>query len=189
MDSEEEWNEQNGEDVNGENKADEEEDDEIEKQLREEGDDEEEAGFIVPDDYLSVSELNLSQSQRSSQIAVEVQERRKMLGNRYNRNNPGQKQEPYIITLNMLIPQSPASTYSNGFNSYFKEFRAIAFPKDRLFPIRLKPLPDPIEEDKQNIAAEVKVNPATLINSRLPELVKLMHGSFESKQKIIDDFN
>lgn len=30
------------------------------------------------------------------------------------------------------------------------------------------------------------VNP---INARLGELVKMMHGSFESKQKIIDDFN
>ncbi len=27
------------------------------------------------------------------------------------------------------------------------------------------------------------------INARLLDLVKLMHGSFESKQKIIDDFN
>jgi hypothetical protein len=34
----------------------------------EEGDGEEEAGFIVPDDYLSASELNLSQSQRSSMV-------------------------------------------------------------------------------------------------------------------------
>jgi len=62
MDSEEEWNEQNGEDVAPDNKKDEEEDDEVEKQIREEGEDEEEAGFIVPDDYLSASELNLSQS-------------------------------------------------------------------------------------------------------------------------------
>ena len=61
MDSEEEWNEQNGEDLAADNKQDEEEDDEVEKLLREEGD-EEEAGFIVPDDYLSASELNLSQS-------------------------------------------------------------------------------------------------------------------------------
>lgn len=62
MDSEEEWNEQNGEDVAADNKQDDEEDDEVEKQLREDGEDEEEAGFIVPDDYLSASELNLSQS-------------------------------------------------------------------------------------------------------------------------------
>lgn len=60
MDSEEEWNEQNGEDLAADNKKDEEEDDEVDKLLREDGDDEEEAGFIVPDDYLSASELDLS---------------------------------------------------------------------------------------------------------------------------------
>ena len=60
MDSEEEWNEQNGENVDGNPKQDEEEDDEIEKLLKEEG---EEEGFIVPDDYLSASEMNLSQSE------------------------------------------------------------------------------------------------------------------------------
>jgi hypothetical protein len=57
MSSEEEWNENNGEDVDAKN--DEDEDDEVEKMLREEG---EEEGFIVPDDYLSASELNFSQS-------------------------------------------------------------------------------------------------------------------------------
>ena len=81
MSSEEEWNEQHGEDVNGENKADEEEDDKLEKLLIEEGEDDEEAGFIVPDDYFSASELNLTQSQRgSSQIQAELQERRLKLG-------------------------------------------------------------------------------------------------------------
>lgn len=62
MDSEEEWNEQNGEDVAAENKMDEDEDDEVEKLLREEEEGEEAAGFIVPDDYLSASEFGLSQS-------------------------------------------------------------------------------------------------------------------------------
>lgn len=60
MDSEEEWNEQNGEDVAGDNKKDDEEDDEVDKLLREDGQNEEEEGFIVPDDYLSACELNLS---------------------------------------------------------------------------------------------------------------------------------
>ena len=62
LDSEDEWNEQNGEDVAADNKGDEDEDDEIEKMLIDEGDGEEEVGFIVPDDYLSASEMNLSQS-------------------------------------------------------------------------------------------------------------------------------
>lgn len=60
MDSEEEWNEQNGEDVAADNKMDDAEDDEVEKLLREEEDEEEAAGFIVPDDYLSASEFGLS---------------------------------------------------------------------------------------------------------------------------------
>jgi hypothetical protein len=64
---------------------DEDEDDEVEKMIREEDEEEEAARFIVPDDYLSASELGLSQSQRSSQMAAELVERRKMLGKRYNR--------------------------------------------------------------------------------------------------------
>jgi hypothetical protein len=55
MSSEEEWNEVNGEDLD--NKQEEEEEDEDEKMM-EEADEEE--GFIVPDDYLSASELNFS---------------------------------------------------------------------------------------------------------------------------------
>lgn len=186
MDSEEEWNEQNGEDVAADNKQDEDEDDEVDKQIREEEQDDEDNKFIVPDDYLSASELNLSQSQRSSQIVQEIKERRKMLGNRYNRNNPGQNQHPYIITLNQLIPSSPVSSYSTGLNSYFKEFKAVAFPKDRQLPIRLKPLPDPVDEEEK---ISSKANNPFSLKSRLVELAKLMHGSFESKQKIIDDFH
>ena len=186
MDSEEEWNEQNGEDVAADNKQDEDEDDEVEKQIREEDQDDEDNKFIVPDDYLSASELNLSQSQRSSLMVQEIKERRKMLGNRYNRNNPGQNQHPYIITLNQLIPSSPVSSYSTGLNSYFKEFKAVAFPKDRKLPIRLKPLLDPVEEEDKTSS---KANNPFSLKSRLVELAKLMHGSFESKQKIIDDFH
>ena len=186
MDSEEEWNEQNGEDVAADNKQDEDEDDEVEKQIREEDQDDEDNKFIVPDDYLSASELNLSQSQRSSQMVQEIKERRKMLGNRYNRNNPGQNQHPYIITLNQLIPSSPVSSYSTGLNSYFKEFKAVAFLKDRKLPIRLKPLLDPVEEEDKTSS---KANNPFSLKSRLVELVKMMHGSFESKQKIIDDFH
>jgi hypothetical protein len=101
-----------------------------------------------------------------------------MLGNRYNRNNPGQNQQAYIITLDQFSWSTNNSYSSTGINSYFKDFRAVAFPKDRLFPIRLKPLSDPvIEEDKTSS----KVMNSNSINSRLVDLVKLMHGSFESK--------
>ena len=55
MSSEEEWNEQNGEDVNANDGED--EDDEVEKILEEEGEPE---GFIVDDGYFSASELMFS---------------------------------------------------------------------------------------------------------------------------------
>lgn len=104
MDSEEEWNEQNGEDLAGENKGDDDEDDEVEKLLREEEEEEEAAGFIVPDDYLSASELGLSQSQRSSQMAAELVERRRMLGKRYtHREKPAQNLQHYIFTFNQIF--------------------------------------------------------------------------------------
>jgi hypothetical protein len=152
MDSEEEWNEQNGEDLAGENKGDEEdEDDEVEKMLREEEEEEEAAGFIVPDDYLSASELGLSQSQRSSQMAAELVERRKMLGKRYNhRDKPTQNLQHYIFTLNQVFPSamSPKSTRSTGMMNYFEEFKAVSFPRDKPFPLRLKPYVDPLEEEK-----------------------------------------
>ena len=80
---------------------------------------------------------------------------------------------------------SPVSS-NGGLYNYFEEFRAVSFPKDRHFPIRLKPL-EPNEEEKQNGASKgSSVNPLT---SRLAELIKIMHGSFESKQKILEDFN
>jgi chromatin assembly factor 1 subunit A len=53
LDSEEEWAEQNGEDLNEDQNADDEEEGESEQ--------DEHAGFIVEDDYLSASELNYSQ--------------------------------------------------------------------------------------------------------------------------------
>lgn len=65
--------------------------------------------------------------------------------------------------------------------NYFEEFKAVSFPKERTFPLRLKPIVDPVEEE--NKAAK------GFNNNKLIDLVKMMHGSFESKQKIIDDFN
>lgn len=62
MSSEEEWNEQNGEDVDNNDQDGDAEDDEIEKILQEESQSE---GFIVPDDYLSASELSFSQNDGS----------------------------------------------------------------------------------------------------------------------------
>lgn len=120
-------------------------------------------------------------------MEAEILERRKQIGKRYNHDgNPQKNLQNYIYTLSMC-------TYSTGHAKYFEEYKAVAFPlKDRLFPIKLKPQVDPIEEDKQNqivLGGKVPGNNPNLINLKLVELVKMMHGSFESKQKIIDDFH
>lgn len=69
--------------------------------------------------------------------------------------------------------------------NYFNEFKAISFPKTRLFPIKLKEI-DIIEDKLQ--ASGNKQNP-NLINNKIVDLIRIMHGSFESKQKIVEDFN
>lgn len=83
MSSEEEWNEQNGEDVDKNDQEGDAEDDEIEKILQEESQSE---GFIVPDDYLSASELMFSQND-GSQVQQELEERRKVYAKRYTNQN------------------------------------------------------------------------------------------------------
>ena len=123
-------------------------------------------------------------------MAAELVERRKMLGKRYNhRDKPTLNLQHYIFTFNQVFASgnSPRSTRYSGMMNYFEEFKAVSFPKERNFPLRLKPLPDPNEEE--NKAAKGAVNNPNLINTKLVDLVKMMHGSFESKQKIIDDFN
>ena len=81
---------------------------------------------------------------------------------------------------------SPRSNRSSGMMNYFEEFMAVSLPKVRNFPLRLKPLIDSNEEENK---AAKGTNNSNLINTKLVDLVKMMHGSFESKQKIIDDFN
>lgn len=68
-----------------------------------------------------------------------------------------------------------------------RDFKAVSFPKSRKFPIRVKDIGDDANADDKTNSAN-KQNPKA-INLRLTELVRMMHGSFESKQKIIEDFN
>ncbi len=68
-----------------------------------------------------------------------------------------------------------------------RDFKAVSFPKTRVFPIKIKDSGDDIGGDDKNNSGN-KQNPKA-INLRLSELVRMMHGSFESKQKIIEDFN
>lgn len=174
MDSEEEWNEQNGEDVDKNNQEDENED-ELDKILQEES---EEEGFIVPDDYLSDSEFLLSQND-GSQVQHELEERRKQYANRYNNSNVPQHLNHYIFEY---------GTQVKGILNYLKDFKAVAFTRSKQFPIKVKSeeVNENLGDDKQNSAN--KQNP-NAINMKLVELIRLMHGSFESKTKIIDEFN
>jgi len=176
MDSEAEWNEQNGEDL-ADNKLEEDEDDELEKRLREEGDDDEEAGFIVPDDYLSASEFNLSQSQRSSQVQAEIEEKRKVLASRYTRERGALHLPHYAFFLHADLPEKRA---------YFEQFRALSLPLGGRLPLLAKPAaPEPPEEERKG---EAKAPHPLSLPAAVADLVRLMHGSFESKQKLIDDF-
>jgi hypothetical protein len=86
MDSEDEWAEANGEDLGEDKMSDEEEEDPEENQ-----------GFIVEDDYLSDSELNLSEN---SNVDLE-KERRKVIiqKNRESKEKQPREIEPQIFML------------------------------------------------------------------------------------------
>lgn len=77
-----------------------------------------------------------------------------------------------------------------GVQNYLKDYRAVSFPKTRVFPIKIKGYDDNENNgiDDKNGNSANKFNPKA-INVKLIELVKMMHGSFQSKQKIIEDFN
>lgn len=65
MDSEDEWAEENGEEINDDNEKSDDDDEEA-------GDQEEVQGFIVDDDYLSVSEMNYSNISSKDQNEIKA---------------------------------------------------------------------------------------------------------------------
>ena len=71
MDSEDEWAEENGEEINDDNEKSDDDDEEA-------GDQEEVQGFIVDDDYLSVSEMNYSNisSKDQNEIKADIQRKK-----------------------------------------------------------------------------------------------------------------
>ena len=96
MDSEEEWNELNGEDLDGKKEDEQEEEDDEEQKMLAQQDEEE--GFIVPDDYLSVSELNLSQADGDSQkIQDQLEERKQNM--LIKTAQPAHNLQPFMIVL------------------------------------------------------------------------------------------
>ena len=73
MDTEDEWAEENGEDLNqidNENRSDDEDDG---------SESEEQKGFIVDDDYLSMSEMNLSNISKDELVQEELERRKAIL--------------------------------------------------------------------------------------------------------------
>ncbi len=160
MSSEEEWNEQNGEDLEAKQ---EDEDDEEDKQS-----DEEEEGFIVPDDYLSVSELDLSQTD-NTQIQAQLEDRKQL------RQNKTSAQSLNLQPFVLVFENRQGVDLDRKLVVYRQEYRAVRFRQDAHFPILLKHREGDREEEKTN-----KLNP-NAINDKLKELVQAMHGSFESK--------
>ena len=70
---------------------------------------------------------------------------------------------------------------------YREDFKAIVLLKEKAFPLRLK---DEEEEigDGEKAGQGQKLNPKAIKN-KITELIQMVHGSFESKQKIVEDFN
>jgi hypothetical protein len=122
MDSEDEWAEANGEDLGEDKMSDEEEEDP-----------EENEGFIVEDDYLSDSELNLSEN---SDVEKEKERRKAII----KKNRESKDQQKEIEPLIFLYESNQLM---------MEEFKAISFESG--FPILKKKKQDDhdLEEEKK----------------------------------------
>lgn len=69
-----------------------------------------------------------------------------------------------------------------GVQNYLKDYRAVVFPRTRVFPIKIKGYEENENagQDDKNGNSANKFNPKA-INLKLIELVRMMHGSFQSK--------
>ena len=138
------------------------------KSDEEEEDPEENQGFIVEDDYLSDCELNLSEN---SDVEKE-KERRKVIiqKNKESKEKQVREQEPLIFMY-------------QGNEAMMEEFKAFSFEGG--FPIIKKKNKEDLDLDEEK---KMGYDP-NAINQYLPDLVRLVHGSFEPKHKILDEFN
>lgn len=160
MDSEDEWAEANGEDLDEDHKM----SDDDEEDLAE---NEEAQGFIVEDDYLSDSELNYS---NCSNLDADKERRKAIIQkNRESKEKQQREIEPQIF---MYLGNEPM----------MEEFKAVSF--EHFFPITKKKKQDDDFEEEKKLGFDPNA-----INLKLPELVRMVHGSFEPKHKISDDFN
>ena len=66
-----------------------------------------------------------------------------------------------------------------------EEFTAVSFIDNNKFPVSTKSAKCQFDENEEK---KLGFDP-NAINSKLTELVNLVHGSLESKSKIVDEFN
>lgn len=161
MDSEEEFEEENGEDIVSE--KDDEED--------EYADEDEKEGFIVPDGYLSQSEKDDDEADNWSE-------------NGYGKNRVGYTEIKKERQINTIITPSVTIARESTIASLeqFKIFTAksyIEFPLNNL----IKDLDENSDaEDKKE-----RMDP-NAINNKIKEFILMIHGSYEPKNKIIEMF-
>ena len=163
MDSEDEWAERNGEDID---KKDVEEEQEDEEMANEE---EEEEGFIVSDGHLSVCEYDFSQDDTNDENKLkEIALRRERVKQERMQAENSNKQSYCIV-------QDSTQECMDQLNSY----RVVSFGS-HMFPLCVKK-PEKIYDLGQG-------DPNAILRFRA-QLIKACYSSLESKQQIIDDFN
>lgn len=163
MDSEEEFEEEHGEDIMSDKNEEDEED---------VGEDDEEGSFIVPDGYLSQSEKNggdVEMADPNDKFICDIE---------YNQI----KRERQINT----IIKPAIMTISNISQAEFQSYKIFAARSFISFPIVIKA--KEFDEKSDEEEKKEKYDP-NAINLKLKELISMLHGSYESKEKIIDDFN
>lgn len=155
MDSEEEYEELNGEDINSEN-TNEEEDEEM--------DEDETPGWIVPDGYLSEEEKKLGQEDEDNEEAAKA----RTAGAARPRLYETGSLKPKILLQQELSEELLQYTIS-----------LLPGRKFSRFPLKIMSIEEEEEENKNEHVLEEKY---------LKELVLKVHGSYDLKPKLIDEF-
>lgn len=78
------------------------------------------------------------------------------------------------------------------FLKYREEFKVVILSKKLSFPIKLDKRDNDLGlfiSNSDDISAETKIKQRNSIKDKIKELAYALHGTFESKQKVIDDFN
>jgi hypothetical protein len=168
MDSEEEFEEENGEDISQDSRKEGSDDDED----MGEGEDDD---FIVPDGYLSQSEKN----DDDEEVGMEVDDENNARVKSYAQIK---KEERKISTV-----MKPVISLINNQNcKEFDLFKIFAFKSYIEFPLIVndRDLCEKSEEEEK----KERMDP-NAINNKIKELVLAVHGSYDTRTKIIDEFS